>query len=101
MFGDLGKRLGIDQRVEPQRQFAFRRIGKRGQQHIGNDEAQNPVAEKLETLVIGAGIDAAGAGMGQRALQALAVGKGVARAFHQRFGERIGGQPSCCRHDPS
>jgi len=30
--------------------------------------------------------------VGQRTLQTLAVGKGMARAFHKRFGERIGGQ---------
>ena len=46
---------------------------------VGNDQAEHPVAEEFEPLIVGAGRGPR-AGMGQRAMQALEVGKAMAGA---------------------
>src|SRR5439155_20457027 len=71
------------------------------QQHVGHDETENAVAQEFEAFVVDASMGRARAGMGQRALQTLAVGEGVAGALVKRFGEGICGQTLGGRHDLS
>ena len=69
------------QGVEFQRQRAFGIIGIKRVEFFGDDQAQHPVAEKFQPLI---GKRRMGAGMGERALQKLRIGKMVAEFLFER-----------------
>ena len=81
-IGHAGERVGVDQLVQPHRQLAL--IGRLEllEQHFGDTEPENAVAEELQPFVVTADA-AAGAGMGQRAFETLEIGKAMACRFLQ------------------
>src|SRR5690606_16640806 len=79
-----------DQRIEPQRKLTLCRARIGLEYHLRDDEAEHPVAEELETLVV-IPFPALRAGMGQRAAQEVEVGKGKAGDRLDRLGERLAG----------
>jgi hypothetical protein len=79
-FGGAGTGFLAHQGVELERQGAFDVVRITGVQFLGDDQAEDAVAEKFETLV---GDDRVGAGMGQGALEQIPVGEDMAEPFFE------------------
>ncbi len=79
-LGDLGAGLAAHEPRQAARQLALRALGKALDQHVGDDEAEHPVAEELEPL-IGLRLLARASGdrarMGQSAVQEFGIGEVV------------------------
>ena len=67
---DLREGFGPHQLGKPAPDVTFVLVGKTVEQHFRDDQAENPIAEKLEALIINVDI---GAGVGQGALQEVQV----------------------------
>ncbi len=83
----LAQRRPADQRRMPLRQRALAVCGKAPVEQLGDDEAENAVAEELEPLVGDGGcrVGAARARVGQRQRQQRRIGEPVAQAgLHRR-----------------
>src|SRR5215831_4162929 len=78
-MGNLGAALATHQVGEPARQLALVRLGEGTKQHVGDDEAEDVVAEELQPLIAA---DAALArqrrDVGERAVEQRLLGKAVA-----------------------
>ena len=85
--GNPGAGLAVDEAVEAFGEIAGARLAVKGHQMIGDDEAQDPVAQEFQTLIVqrfanaGPGADA---GVGQGPLQKGAIGEDVAQAGLKR-----------------
>ena len=86
---DLGAGLAAHQRVVARRKLAFGGVAVGRQQRLGHHEAQNPVAQELQPLVVWAG----GGGqrsVGERPHQKLRPGEVVAQSLAE--GAQVGSQ---------
>src|SRR5262249_16062904 len=77
---DLARHLGAgllaDEVGEPARQFAFVGFDERAKQHLGNNQTEDVIAEKLEALIAARPALAAQCrNMGERALEQRLIGK--------------------------
>ncbi len=71
-------------------QLPFPLVGMALHQLLGGQQVQHPVAQELQPLVVADLAGAlAGAGVGERPLQQVAVGEGVAQALLERGHRRL------------
>ena len=68
---------------EPARQFAFVGLGEGAKQHVGDDEAEHMVAEKLQPLIAAGAVARAGqrGNMGERLVEQRGILEAIADAF--------------------
>ncbi len=52
LIGDFGAGLGADQLIEAHRELTLRRCTEGLEQQLGDAQAENPVAEKFQPLVV-------------------------------------------------
>ena len=82
---DLGAGLLAHEIGEAARQLAFVGLRKGAEQHVGDDEAEDVVAEEFETLVaVDAGAARGGRDVRQRPLEQRLVGEVIADALFER-----------------
>jgi hypothetical protein len=83
LAGDVGAGFLAHERVEAGRKLPLARLGVVGQKRLGHHEAQHAVAQKFQTLVVGA------RGRGQRRMRQRAAQEvGIPKLVPQPLGER-------------
>ncbi len=72
--------------MQPHGQFALGRLGMQFGQALGGEQADDPVADELQHLIVAGAVGrpAADAGVGQGPLEQAGVGEGVAQPRLQR-----------------
>ena len=88
---DLGAGFLAHQIGEPARQLAFVGFRKGAEQHVGNDQTEHMIAEKLQALIAAGAIARAleRGNMRERAFEQRGVGESIADALFERGGAAL------------
>ena len=85
LAADLGADAARDEHVQPPRQFALGLVRKEAVEPVGDGDAEHPVAEEFEPLII----VLAEARMGQRPFEQAEIGRAVAEPGLEPVRERL------------